>query len=148
MTTQALAAAQAICDMFCINDVKHVPTIAAIISAHFPAPSGSALDALKAEYDRLEAACNEDEGRERGSHWVSYYRQFQSFLAGQIDRIEHSHEAALAGALEHVLLAHRELREIGDFPSAGRYGTAMSDVEVSESEANAALARYREATGK
>lgn len=36
---------------------------------------------LKSKYDELEALCNDDEARSRGSFWVPYYRNFQKFIS-------------------------------------------------------------------
>lgn len=37
-----------------------------------------------AEYERLDAAISEDEGRDRGSYWVASYKEFKDFLASLI----------------------------------------------------------------
>lgn len=152
MTTQALAAARAICDAFCINDVKHAQDIAAIISAHFPAPSGSALMALEElsircphADERAEGGIS-DYGRNSDDMVRDYVATAKSdlgdFVRSVLDdlrkgAVAENHEAALAGALKDAV----------NWCNPVSRPPGISLPEWFE-PASAILARYREATGK
>lgn len=160
MTTQALAAAQAIAERgwHKLTKEQAIEQIATIISAHFPAPSGSA------DWRPIETAprdgtyillggpsgytttplrvevCRYDAEYRPLQPWVNHANN--SFMDGGEapacwQPLYGSHETALAGALEDAVNWCN--------PVSRPPGVSLPEWFVPASDA---LARYREATGK
>lgn len=138
--TPAHAAAKAICPLSLEKPLAQawIAEAAAIISAHFPAPSGSNW---RVEYENdTDPGIVTDGVRHFGCDTEADAQWLLAAFSG-------SREAALARALEKWVTSCRKLRGVNEYNSEA-VTHAENAVKVAEAEAGAALARYWEATGK